>query len=78
MGASPAAELKLLRRVSGLTLDEIAAQTGVSPGHFANLEHGHRRVPVAVLDRVRRVLRPLAVQAADAVIHPSEEEVAAV
>ncbi len=60
MSGSPAAELKLLRRVSGLTLDEAAAQTGVSAGHFANLEQGHRRIPIEVLERARRVLRPQA------------------
>lgn len=45
-----------VRRAKGLTLDELAAQSGVSKGHLSRFERGEKSLSVATLMRVADAL----------------------
>lgn len=48
--------VRLLRRRKGLTLDDLAAEVGLSKGHLSRYERGEKSLSVAALMRLAKVL----------------------
>ena len=49
-------EVRLLRRMSGLTLEAAASELGIAASYLGNMELGYRRVPDEIMGRAREVL----------------------
>ncbi|MHC9542469.1 MAG: helix-turn-helix domain-containing protein [Vulcanimicrobiota bacterium] len=49
-------QIKELRKNSGLTQEEIAEKTGITPAHFNRIERAHQTPSIDVLERISDIL----------------------
>ncbi|MDP3936192.1 MAG: helix-turn-helix transcriptional regulator, partial [Alphaproteobacteria bacterium] len=54
---SVAKNLRLLRRIRGLTLEELSEQVGISVSYLSRIESGNRRVTEPLLFKLSELLQ---------------------